>query len=451
MERKIQILIRSILIILGILFMLYGGYEIYTNIQSQGIITDIINNKFEYTKYDLSSIMSFVIVIILGYILFIIGSSWSNIFKMIATMCISFGVLFLTLAMSIYPIYSNAEEVSNSVQPSIDYILAGSIDKILLQQIEISEGKKINLIYNNKTTEVTVGNIDKKNADLMWKELGFEEKISYETKNITLNLLLTLTINQVGEENLKMIPVPLNLVGQVIQNSNNTKDIKKIIEYDFFNRNITLRAENLAKLRLECENKQITLNELCTPILMTKYENIIKNVSDVQNPQVPLQFLPILKEIDTKVKMKNYIEDKTSIWISFTIIGILMFIVGSISYYLHFKLFNRDYNIIEIPYFISKVNIINYIPAYIIFMLGYFAIQGDKLITTLSQTIPKDMLFALELVMSSSIFSVFMIILKKMMIIMTIYFIISLILFIIFYFMVKKNKKVENSVQTPIN
>lgn len=444
MEKKIEIILRTFLIIVGLLFMIYGGYEIYTTLENQSIITDITNNTFEYNKYDFTNILSLITIIIVGYVIFTIGISWKNILKTIGTICISFAVLFLTLAMTIYPIHSNSEEITNSIQPTIDYILAGSIDKILLEQIDISEGKTINLIYNNKTTPTTIGKIDEKNANLIWKELGFDEKVSYETKNITINILLTVTINEVGEETLKTIPLPLNMVGQFLQNSNQTKDIKKIIEYDFFNKNITLRSENLKKLRTDCETKKINLEQLCTPILMTKYEEIMKNASNIKNDQIPAEFLTILKEIDTEAKMQNYIEEKTSIWISFTLIALIFFIIGSVSYYMHFKVFKIEHLKIETAYIVSKINFINYLPAYIIFILGYLAITGKELITAISETIPQDMFFIIELIITSPIFLVFMSILKEMMIIMTIYFIISFILFIVFYFILKKKRKGEN-------
>ncbi len=444
MEKKIETIIRTFLIIVGLLFMIYGGYEIYTTLENQAIISDITNNTFEYNKYDFTNILSLITIIIVGYVIFTIGISWKNILKTIGTICISFAVLFLTLAMTIYPIHSNSEEITNSIQPTIDYILAGSIDKILLEQIDISEGKTINLIYNNKTTPTTIGKIDEKNANLIWKELGFDEKVSYETKNITINILLTVTINEVGEETLKTIPLPLNIVGQFLQNSNQTKDIKKIIEYDFFNKNITLRSENLKKLRTDCETKKINLEQLCTPILMTKYEEIMKNASNIKNDQIPAEFLTILKEIDTEAKMQNYIEEKTSIWISFTLIALIFFIIGSVSYYMHFKVFKIEHLKIETAYIVSKINFINYLPAYIIFILAYLAITGKELITAISETIPQDMFFIIELIITSPIFLVFMSILKEMMIIMTIYFIISFILFIVFYFILKKKRKGEN-------
>ena len=445
MEKKIEIIIRTFLIIAGLLLMIYGGYEIYTTLESQGIITDITNNTFEYDKYDFTNILSLITIIIVGYILFTIGTSWKNILKTIGTICISFAVLFLTLAMTLYPIHSNSEEITNSIQPTIDYILAGSIDKILLSQINISEGKTINLVYNNKTTPTTIGKIDEKNANLIWKELGFDEKVSYETKNITINILLTVTINEVGEETLKTIPLPLNMVGQFLQNSNETKDIKKIINYDLFNKNITLRAENLKKLRTDCETKKITLEQLCTPILMTKYDEIMKNASNIQNDQIPSEFLTILKDINTEAKMQSYIEEKTSIWISFTLIALMFFIIGSVSYYMHFKVFKIEHIELETAYIVSKINFINYLPAYIIFILGYFLVTGKEWIVAISQTIPQDMFFIIELIITSPIFLVFMNILKEMMIIMTIYLFLSLILFIVFYFILKKKKKEENT------
>ena len=224
-----------------------------------------------------------------------------------------------------------------------------------------------------------------------------------------------------------------------------SRAVKKIINYDLFNKNITLRAENLKKLRTDCETKKITLEQLCTPILMTKYDEIMKNASNIQNDQIPSEFLTILKDINTEAKMQSYIEEKTSIWISFTLIALMFFIIGSVSYYMHFKVFKIEHIELETAYIVSKINFINYLPAYIIFILGYFLVTGKEWIVAISQTIPQDMFFIIELIITSPIFLVFMNILKEMMIIMTIYFILSLILFIVFYFILKKKKKEENT------
>lgn len=439
MEKKTELIIRTIIILLGLSIMIYGSLNIYDTLQKE-VIPKILINDFNI-EYKLSDNAFDITLVIVGFAIFMIGIAWSNIFKSITTTSISFAVLFLTLAITIYPFYSNTENVVNSVQPSIDYIVAGSFDKILLEKIEISNGEKISLIYNEKTNVITIGDINQNDANLMWKELGFKNDVSYETKNFTINLLLTYTSKELKKNNMQNIPIPLNIVGKFLQESNQTKDIKKVIEYDFFNKNITLRAENLNKLRTECENNQIELKELCTPVLMTKYENIMKNASAMQNSQIPLQLTKVLKEIETKEKMQNYIEEKTSSWITFTFIAVILFLIGIISYYLHFKLFNREYKKMEIPYFISKINLINYAPAYILLLVIYFIITGPKLMEIITQLVPKEMIFAIALVFTSPMFYIFMEILKEMMILSTIYFIISIILFVLFYFLLKKENK----------
>lgn len=436
MEKKTQTIVRIILVIIGILLLLYGFFGIYTSLEEK-IIPKILENDFNF-EYKLSEISLEITLIIFSLFLITIGLRWSNIFKTITTTLVSFAVLFLTIAITLYPIYSNSQEIANSVQPSIDYIVAGSFDKILLDNIEISNGEKINLIYNGKTNEITIGNLKENDANLIWKELGFNDTVSYETKNFTINLLLTYTSKELKTNNMEKIPIPLNIVGKFLQNSNQTKDIKKIIEYDFFNKNISLRAENLNKLRTDCENNKIELKEICTPITMTKYETMMKNATNIENSNVPVQLTNVLKDIDTTSKMKIYIEDKSSSWITFTILAIIFIIIGTLSYYLHFKLFNREYKKTEIGYFISKINLINYAPAYIILLITYLFLTGPKLIEIVSQIIPKEMSFLTGVLFSSPIFILFLEILKEMMFISTIYLILSIIIFVIFYFLNKR-------------
>lgn len=440
MEKNIQTIIRSILIIFGIILLLFGIYNIYTNIQDK-IIPSIVKHSSDL-NIDMNDYISNLIFVILGYILIKIGTSWSNIFKSFAVTFISFAVIFFTLAITIYPFYSNSQEITDSVQPSIDYIIAGSFDKIVTQQITINNGKNVNLILNGKTTSITIGEIDKTNTDIIWKNLNLNENVSYETKNFTVNFLLTLVSNELEKnEALKNIPIPINLLSQYFEGTEQSKDIKKIIEYDFFNPDISLRVKNFENLRVDCENKQVTLNEICNPLELTKYETLIQNASEMQNSQIPAEFTNILKEIETKDKLNLYIKKQSSSWVFCTVIGIILLILGTFFYYLHFKLFNREYQKVEIPYFISKINLINFVPAYIILVIIYYLIIGKELINFISQFIPKELLFSVNIIMATPLFILSMKLLWQIMIISTIYLIVSFMLFITFYIILKKEEK----------
>ena len=59
-------------------------------------------------------------IIMLGLSLYYIGKYWRNSLRYLTSLSVSLALLLLTFSMILYPINSNAQEIVDSTQPSID-------------------------------------------------------------------------------------------------------------------------------------------------------------------------------------------------------------------------------------------------------------------------------------------------------------------------------------------
>jgi hypothetical protein len=213
-----RLLISRILItILGILFLLNGAFEIFK------IFSKTIANTFllDIKIYETGNFIYAIIFLLQGYILVHIGIYYKNFFKEITKTLVGISVFFISLSFLFIAINDNSEDLVNSIQPSIDSLLASSLDEILDQAVENRSGEKINVTMSENSQIERFNNYDltEKQSHFFMTELGVDD-LSDEKSIYLTRLIITLVFDQI-EQTPQLSPtvaIPLNEFKSQIEN-----------------------------------------------------------------------------------------------------------------------------------------------------------------------------------------------------------------------------------------
>lgn len=536
--------LRFTLVSFSIILIFIGLYNIYFDISSSLQIlnqSDIVQNSYSLSD----SYLAFAFIF-LGFIFYFIGRHWKNSLKFLTKFLIGLSIFFLTFFIILNPIHLNAEELANSVQPSIDYILSDSIDTLLEDNIEISGGKTIKLIlfdniseekfFSNNLTQnqviemietfqiskksyeeekyissliisvlyeqilstdpklletpiplsliknqiitqgidinmlnsldsslienlfqinskayltilngegerveiVNLENISPEIRDLIWNNLGFNESISNSTKLQLIEIILSHSIPELEKNGLLDIELPISTIASQIP-----VEIKDLFNYDLLHENITQRSQEIQKIREDCENNLINFSQICYPISLTKYENFIINLENLtanSELNLPINLSKTLQNYSSIENLEEQIKSKSSKRFFFLFLAIFIFIFSFISYYLHFKIFKRELVIEHIPYYISKLNLIDFIPTFILILIMYLLLKSGKLIEFISSLIDNSSSSqVLEIIPNLPIYDILLNIFLDILEISLMYLILSLLFFLGMYFYLKKS------------
>lgn len=520
--------LRFFLIFLGIGILLFLLIDIFNNISSLNFL------DFEFFMNFVNKIL---IIFVIGIFILYIGIFWDRVFLKFTKIIVSIGVFFLTLAIFLFVINFNSSQISDSIQPSVDYLVAYSMDDLLDSNFKVNPNDTVKLSFpkDSKTTtiyvknltlkqtelfldivdlnkysseerlkivkflvsliydeilknspnslnssiplsfvkdsiaqtgvdinqifsfdvldfgssfiinddaylnilissgevieDINIGEIDETQVNLIWDNLGFNKNVSYNTKYKVSIIILSILNEQ--DQMFNGNPIPSSLISGYIP-----ADFKKILSLDIFSENISLRVNNIGKIRNLCEDDNVSIDEVCGAIMITKYENLVQNLDNISNNQsLPVNISLILNNYGSVDKINKSIEDKTINWLMFFFLFLFLIILAHIIYYLHFKLFKREFLDIYIPYFIAKQNLINFVFSFIFFGTIYFLIKSSKLIDYILTIMGNEsFLFIKDFPLIESLIIIF----DNIFYIFLLYFIFSLILYLIFYFLLKK-------------
>ncbi len=506
---------RGILIFLGLILILYAGYVLFTQIEN--VITQFMINS-DFSSINSLSLAMPLFLLVLGMIIYFIGRHWDNSFKALTNSLVSFAVIFATIAFVFYAIGSNAQTISESIQPSIDYMVADNLDDVLLSQLPDKTGEKLTVllasstklqkIYNLNLTQnqaqyfekieqaffgnqldipqkiqfaklvvtqiyenlisttpqmletgiplsyvneissdmnsqietevmnnldnlglndeeklliealgpqtiidtikenpdmlldnaqineqasinlilseneekrtITLGQLSDNDINLIWSNLGLDESLSTNTKRTFANIFLSLVIVEFENNNIPKTTVPIAGMGEMIPN-----EYKSIIAYDIFSQDISQRTSELQNIREDCESKKIQVPEVCDGIKVTQYDVMMQTLTSDESvqSQIPPELIPIIEDYNSIEKINTSFEELGSKWKFYALISLILFLLSFASYYAHFKLFKRELIISHIPYYISKVNLISYIPTFILSLVLFYFLQPEKLLS----------------------------------------------------------------------
>jgi len=306
-------------------------------------------------------------------------------------------------------------------------------------KLSVSNGTIVKTIYLN--------NLSKEDINLLWKSLNFSQKVSFETREYIIKIILYGLTNQYPQT--KKIVIPINIVKGFIPNS-----IKELTSFDLFNKNISKRAEEINRLRIFCEIKinnnsenNKFIKDICSKIELTKYSNLINllsNNSDNLTKELNLPKIDYLSKYNSIPKVREKIKDTGSSWLIFFLLSILFFIAGFSSYLYHTKKKYEEADYLETSYYTSKYNFTNAIFGFILLILLKILISKDTIKKILEQinTINSNII---NLFLNLPLYNVSLKTFYELYFIYVIYISVSITIFIALFILYKKDKNDEKT------
>ncbi|MDA3855796.1 MAG: hypothetical protein PF569_06035 [Candidatus Woesearchaeota archaeon] len=536
MNKKNELYLRLSLGTLCVLIIGYFVFDILTYIYS------LSQELSRVANFDFSKIVIDIVFIVIFYLILSIAIHWKNYFKHLTKTLVVLGISFFMFGSFLILFNSQSQEITDSIQGSIDYLLVGSLEDMLLGQFEISndelniefaENSEILSIHNknmtlyqaeilNEILEVTpesfqdkldfsklfisiiyagmekdmpeligapitknqlsqsleeldyssiisqidieslkdiytinenayislslsesqeiisieLTNLRKNEVNRIWSSLGFSNQVSYNTKKIISQLLMSQITLALPQEQ-KNLPISIDTLAHFVPN-----EIKEFTKYDIFSDNISQRVYELNSIRDDCDNSNQDNNTLCEMISYIEYESLLLMLQNSSNDLGlgSTNLSTILEDIGTKEELESTIENKTNKGAIFLFLSFLFFSLSFLTYYLHFKLFDRELILVHIPYYISKMIFYHFIPYYIITGVFYWLISSDFLREKLSDSL-SGLPFNIDIFFNIPIINLVVGIYGSFFLILTIFLVFSLGIYLCFYFILKQKVK----------
>lgn len=532
-----SIILRYVAIFFSIIFLLIGGYNIFKIVSElTNSILESGNVSFEFWFFVIS-----VFLLILGYTFLMIGIKWKKSFGHFSKSVVGIAILSLSIFIILYSINSNSDDVVESIQPSLDYLVASSFEDMLSQSLDENSGEEVKVIFSNNqdirkiyvsnitdetanlfhknlelddmnisekrfltkflinefykemsiqdpnlpntpisfdmmkktlasmgvgnslfnnlymirnTYEINssayitislsnntdsktliIGNVTKVQAEMLWDNLNFKN-VSSETKITYSNIFLSMLKDEMDKSGMvDDITIPLSSIAGVLPG-----EVKTITGYDIFHENISIRVLEINRMRDDCKLINSS-SEICSIIILTEYDTLMKNVNNIsKSSNVELPFnLSNLESINSVQKIDNTIDSKTSNWGTFLLFWFIFMALAVGFFYINLKINYENHEVSKIAYYITRFNLENHIPAFIIFIIFYYFIASGYLVKILSSFFPKDLFEILNLVVDMPIYNVFIDIFWLVILLNIVYVVISIVCFIVAYYFHKKS------------
>lgn len=339
-------------------------------------------------------------------------------------------------------------EIKNMVSNQIDIELLKQIDISMIENFySPNENAKINILVSENVISKSVNpsSISNEDINLIWNNLKLNNNLSNETKKKYISLILSQTIKSLEEQNINLnIAIPISSLSPMIP-----EDIKSMLSYDLFANDTQIRIKSLNELRNNCkksDNLSEYSNQICEAIVMTEYDTLMKNINSLtkENEELfPLDITQITDSISSKENINQKLKGFELLAYEFLIGTIVLFFAAFGTYFLHFKLFNRELISIHIPYYISKINLISFSINYIILFLVYLIINKDLLLNLIKENPILENVINLDTLINLPIFEIIKLINSQMITYATLYLVISISLFGALYFM--QSRAIDNN------
>lgn len=547
---------------IGLIFVAYNMYVLFSSIFNNSL-EDFTTNQIFFSK----DLLIMGIIAFISYYLIKVSYKWKDFFLSFSKSLISFAIIFFSLSFVFFAIGNNYEELTNSIQPSIDLILLSSVDELInlntvsqdmsfnfsyyqnpiylniknsdlnseeitilakkfnienLEQnkkefiikflitemskelnknqfsdsivIPLSFLEKINydsdiqiinsldmnsvsnlyqfdnsselvFVYGDefKTYNFDLNNPDEKLIEIMWLNLGLAENISLETKTIYLNFLFSQMSQFIYSNDYFSESISIETLSSVIPD-----EIKNIFNIDLFSPDINTRLDSLNDLRNNCDTNSVYKNSqyissICEQILLTNYDNIAKDLDSIK-------YLEIENQLDNNYDDSNedlendsnigsfssleqiriYFSEYKIKFYKFFFIGLILILLTIISYLIHLKINILPDSHSEIGYFISKYNLLFYLPSYIISLILFYLLFTDILFDLIYNLFSSFLSFDTQILSQLMIISVIKDISLEFIILSTFYLLFSILIYLSYFLFDKKfkNKKINSQVES---
>lgn len=338
----IQLLRVSLLTLFALLIVMSFGLLSYQ------ISITLENQSFENTQ----PLIFLGLLFVFSLIAFSFIKAWNNIFVVFAKLFSIITGISFTIFVILFVIHSNTEDITQSIQPSIDTIIIEFIEseKDSSRELEI-----LNSIISQPHTieHLYVKNISEQQAEKLTNNLNIETQDTLQTSK----LLLSYGYETLEEQNLQNTPLPLSFIKEEVEEFNSIDpqlfsifySINQNAElYILYPTNSTNSTNPLSKLREECQD--IPENMVCEPISKTSYNTLINETKPLTNSTSLITF----NQINNLENLEETIEEKTDIWKIFLLTTIIGIGLAVASKYLDTMINKKEISIIEISSSISS-------------------------------------------------------------------------------------------------
>lgn len=555
MEFKRELWIRIGIVLLGILVISVGIYNFILDLSP--VIDSVKLGDLQNINYSFSqSYLAFVFMAI-GFIVYYIGRHWTYSLKNITNTLVMLAVFCVTVGIILYGINIKTSSVVDSIQPSIDYMIASSIDEVIANQIEIKDGESLSIIladniqsekiYSKNITNlqaekitkelgltslnseqqivlgkiivstvyeemlkngpefsnvpiplsvvksqiensgvdlslirlfdisvfeslftineqaylniliadniqkknIVIGNLNSNDVNLIWKNLGISPNISQESQIELTNIILSVMKSEMQKSKIENVEIPLaSLKDQIPQ------DYKKLFNYDLLNSNLTIKQNELTRVRSDCQINKLDVKEVCDIIEMTSYDNFMSNINNLTNGanlDLPINVSSVLENVNTIDNVEKTINKKTDSYLMWFFIGGILYLISILTYFGHFKLFKRELIPLHIPYYISKVNLFNVISTFVLLGIFIYLFNSGMALEFISNIVPQTSgIDIIDLVSHLPIYIILLDLLDFVLILTGWFLVVSLVIYLGFFIWLKiEVEKYEKSTSAP--
>lgn len=288
---------RIVITIIGILFLLNGIFEIYK------VFSKTLVNTFglSLTAYDTGNLIYAIIFIIQGYILTNIGIHYKNFFKYITTGIISISIFLFSLSFLFIVLDNNSNDLVTSIQPSIDILLASSVDTIIDESLDILNGRTVDVTLSEDIQIERFNNYDltDKQADFFTSTLDITG-IDTEKKLYLTRLIISMVFEQIEKtDGLSAdTAIPLNEIKTQITSTGVDLNVLKTLDETLVNQvyPVNINAYITLLISTNDEIKTLTIGKLTNDEIEQIWEQLglNKNISTQTKTKVLDMFLSVI-------------------------------------------------------------------------------------------------------------------------------------------------------------
>ncbi len=326
----------------------------------------------------------------------------------------------------------------------------GLLDVSLLGEIyPINDEAYLKLLISTNVVSkrVNPSSLSESDVNLIWNKLRLGEDISKETKkNIVVGFLSMVSSEMSNQPYVQGISLPLASISSLLP-----IELRNMVQNGIFSENMSKRVEALGVVRRDCKDESILRGpisvQMCEGIVITEYDTfmafaISSNASEDMNMSMSPALLDFFDKISTTEKIEKEVYDMTSGWEKFFYIYLIFMIVALVSYYLHFKLFDREVVLLHIPYYVAKKNLFLYLPTFVLALGIYFVLASGILVSFVIDLFGLgDGYFNSEFFMNLAIYKVIMDINWQFLVLAIVYLVLSIGVYALFYFLLSRKLK----------
>ena len=258
MNKYLRCMVRSFFAVIAFLS-LFLAYKSLSNDIGGGLMETFLTMPFKLIDVNWDLLIFFLIM---AYVFLNIAIYWGDILKKLTTLLVSFAILFLTFSLFFFAFSSNAEEISSSVQPSIDYIIADSFGK-LLEGSSNPPNIDLEILLSNDTVieEIYVNNITSSQVNFFLNSLNMSFD-TYEEEETFVKLMITLIDEEIKKNmpEASDAPIPLSQLEKMLGGEKDSSFVDSQIDVSLLEQFYSINNSASITIQVSENVESITIN-----------------------------------------------------------------------------------------------------------------------------------------------------------------------------------------------